>query len=245
MRVDFHKALTFLIPPLFLVGCGGGGPFPGMTADEVYNVGVQALLEEDWGRATQAFERVLLVPGFEQAAEARLQMAEAEYGRERYIESRAEFQRVIDRWPADSTAPHAALGVCRSLAGLSPKTQRDQTFTRQARTVCGQIAAEYAGTLVGLRSAEIGLEMHDKLAEHDYEVGLHYLKRGLVDSSILYFEDVVDDYPDSKWAAWALFKMIEAFDRIGYVQDIETHRQRLLADYPDSEPAKLIRDGGG
>ena len=114
----------------------------------------------------------------------------------------------------------------------------------KARLACRQVAADFAGTLVGLRASEIADEMRDKLAERDYDTGLHYLKRGLVDSALLYLEEVFEEYPESPWAPWALYRMIEGFEKINYVRDIETTRGLLLEIYPDSEASKLLENGG-
>ncbi len=228
---------------LFLTGCGGGLPFPGLTADEVYALGLQAMAQEEWDQAAEAFEFALFSPGFNAAAEARLLLANVLYANNKYIESRSEYQRVIDRWPADTVATRAALGICRSLASLSPITQRDQAFTRQARLSCRQVAADFAGTLMGLEAARLAEAMYIKLAEQDYETGQHYLKRGLLDSALLYFEEVATEYPDTEWAPWALYRMVDVFGRIGYQRDVETTTELLLDAYPDSEPARLLADG--
>lgn len=227
-----------------LSACGGGLPFPGLSVEEVYSLGVGALDQENWTEATKAFEEVLLSTGFDRLPEAGLKLAESHFGGGRFIAARTEFQRVIDRWPTDTTSVHAALGVCRSLAGMSPIPQRDQTFTRQAQINCGQVAAQFAGTVIGLRASEFSDEMLDKLAERDYNTASHYLKRGLIDSSLLYYEEVVESFPDSKWAPWALYQMIEAFEMIGYVRDAETTRELLFGSYPESEPAQMLENGG-
>ncbi|HIF37914.1 MAG TPA: outer membrane protein assembly factor BamD [Gemmatimonadetes bacterium] len=227
-----------------LLACGGGLPYPGLSVEEVYSLGVGALEEENWTEATKAFEEVLLSAGFDRMPEAGLQLAESHFGNGRFIAARTEFQRVIDRWPTDTTTVLAALGVCRSLTEMSPIPQRDQTFTRQAQITCGQVAAQFAGTVIGLRASEFSDEMVDKLAERDYNTGSHYLKRGLVDSSLLYYEEVVESFPGSKWAPWALYRMIEAFEMIGYVRDAETTRELLLGSYPESEPAQMLENGG-
>ena len=206
-------------------------------------MGVQALQDEDWEEASEAFENILLTTGFEFAPEVRLGLARSKFERKQYIESRAEYQRSLDRFPADTTAPHAALGICRSLKSLSPIPHREQSFTRQALTQCGQVASEYAGTIIGFRASEIAIEMNDKLAEQDYLTGLHYLKRQLIDSAIIYFESVEASYPESSWAPWALLKKIEAFEQIGYKEDVEEARKKMLDIYPDSEPAKLLDNG--
>ena len=66
-----------------------------------------------------------------------------------------------------------------------------------------------------------------------------------MDSALLYFEEVASEYPDTEWAPWALFRMIEVFGRIGYQRDVETTRDLLLDAYSDSEPAQLLLEDGG
>lgn len=237
--------IFFLASSLLFTACGANLPYPGLTADEVYALGLQAREQEDWDEATKAFQYVLFSPGFTHAAEGRLLLADVQFANERFVEARSEYQRVMDRWPADTVAVRAALGVCRSLSSLSPITQRDQSFTRQARLSCRQVAGDFAGTVMGLDAARMASEMTLKLAEQDYETGRHYLKRGLLDSSLLYFENVAQEYQDTEWAPWALYRMIEVFGRIGYQRDIEATRDLLLDAYADSEPAQLLREEDG
>jgi outer membrane protein assembly factor BamD len=228
--------------------CGGGLPFPGMEGDEVFNLGLQAYQDGNWSEAIKAFERVLVTPGFTRNPEARMYMARAYFGDEKYILARSEFQRVLDRYPADTVAPHASLGVCEAYAKASPILQRDQTPTENAWQSCGNVARDYAGTLVGLRAAEVQLEMYDKLAEADYARGKHYFKRRLYDSALIFYEDVLSKFPDSRWAPWALFDIIKTFEKIGYEVDAIEYRRRLLETYPDSEAAKAVSgtaEGGG
>ena len=225
---------------VLLSACGGGNAFSEITPDEIFNIGLQAYQAEQWSDAIDAFESVLLTPAFTRAPEARLYMAKAYYGDEKFILARSEYQRVLDRYPADTVAPHASLGVCEAFAMASPILQRDQTATQNAWQNCSNVARDYAGTLVGLRAAELQLGMYDKLAEADYLRGKHYYKRGLYDSALIFFEDVIEQFPDSEWAPWAMYEMTITFDRIGYTVDAEEFRQRLTTTYPSSEAAKLV-----
>lgn len=228
--------------------CGGGIPFPGLDADEIFNLGLQAYQAENWGDAIRAFERVLITPGFTRAPEARIYTARSYFGKGKFILARSEFQRVLDRYPADTVAPHASLGVCEAFSKASPILQRDQSPTRNAWQSCGNVARDYAGTLVGLRAAELQLAMYDKLAEADFRRGKHYFKRNLFDSALIFYEDVLNNFPDSQWAPWAMHDIILTFEEIGYDADAEEYRERLIRSYPDSEAAKAIAgevEGGG
>ena len=244
MSNDLRRNLMLcLASSLFLAACGRELPFPGLTTEEIYALGLQAMQQEEWEEAVESFEYVLFSPGFNRAIETRFRLAEAQYALGRYIESRSEFQRVIERSPADTLAVRAQLGVCRSLASLSPITQRDQTFTKEARLVCRRVAADFAGTVIGLEASRLSEQMTSKLAEQDYDAGLHYLKRNLLDSALLYFEGVATEFPETEWAPWALYRMVETFGRIGYQRDVEATRELLLEAYPNSEPARLLEDG--
>lgn len=248
MNQRMEKCLrgTLIVPLILLAlsACAGRTPFNNMTADEIYNQGLEKFREGKWNDAILAFERAVLTPGLDQAAEARLYLGHANFAKKRYIQASAEYQRVLDRFGGDTVAAYGAFGVCRSTAALAMIPQRDQTFTRQARTACTQVARDYAGTIIGLEAAEIRQKMHNRLAEADYLVGLHYFKRQGFDSANEYFQEVIDGYPDSKWAPWAMYKMIEAFEKIGYDSDATDLKVRLIREYPDSEPARLVSEAG-
>lgn len=229
---------------LVLWGCGGGSAFTGMVADDVYELGLLAMAEEDWGKAERAFEAVLRTTGFDRTAEARLNLGRVLFARKDYILSRAEFQRVLDRYTADTTAPYASLGICESLAAESPRVERDQSSTAQAEVICAQVARDYAGTLIGLDAEALRAEMYDKMAEKEYTRGRYYQRRNFLDSAIQYYEGLIEDRPESKWVAWALYQLVVISERIGYDDDAEAFRQRLMGEFADSEPAKLLAQGG-
>jgi len=246
-----NHILTAALSAVLISACGGGIPYQGVPPEEIFNIGLQHYEQENWNDAITAFERVMVSPGFSRAPEARIYIARSYFNDEKFILARSEFQRVLDRYPADTIAPHASLGVCRSYAGASPVVQRDQTPTRNAWQQCGNVARDYAGTRIGVQAAAIQLEMYNKLALNDYTRGQHYFRRGLYDSAIIYYEDVLANYPDSEWAPWAMYRIILAFEEIGYQVDADQYRERLLQTYPDSEPAQMVSgatvedDGGG
>lgn len=229
---------------LLLWGCGGGGSFRGMMAADVYEIGVLAMAEENWGKAERAFEAVLRTAGFPRGAEARLNLGRVLFAKKDFILARAEFQRVLDRYTADTIAPYASLGICESLAAESPRVERDQSSTAQAEVICQQVARDYAGTLIGLDAEGVGRKMYDKLAEKDYSRGRYYQRRNFLDSAIQYYEALIADRPQSKWVAWALYQLVAISVKIGYDDDADEFRERLMGEFADSEPAKLLARGG-
>jgi outer membrane protein assembly factor BamD len=235
------KMIALAAGALFLGACASTSRYEGLDAQALYRMAQEEYEAGKYRNAAETLDRLLLAfPTFEQAAQAFLLMAEAYYEDEQYITASSEYTRFLDRYPAHPRAPEAALGVCRSYVGLSPISQRDQTFTDQALTVCRNVVADYRGTPVAEEALAHVEEMRDKLARKDYESGFYYLRRDLYLPSVVYFELVVERYPETAWAPKALMGIIEAYEAIGYEDEVDEAEQQLLSRYPDSPEAREI-----
>ena len=230
--------------------CASTSRFEGMDADQIYRMAEQDFADGDFKDAAEAFDRILIAfPSYAQIAEANFLLGQALYNSKQFITSASEFTRFLGAYPAHPRAPEAALGVCKSNEALSPHYQRDQTFTQQAVLVCQNVANDYLGTEMGTEAGEIAIAMRDKLAQKAYEGGMYYYRRGAWDSSVINFEDVVDEFPGTEWAPRALKGIMDAYTQIGYADEVEAARSRLLRLYPDSPEAQEViaaqNNGGG
>ena len=226
--------------------CSSAQPYQGLTADQVYEIAVREYEEGDYENAIQALDRLFLsFAGFARTAEARLLLANAHFAEEDYLSSQAEYTRFLDRHPVHPEAPVAALGVCRSLAALSPIPQRDQTYTQDAGSVCRNVVSDYAGTPQATEAAQISNAMRRKLAEKDFLNAEFYFNRELYDSAIKYYEFVVESYGDTEWAPSALLGIYRSNLAIGYDDLAEEARDQLIARYPDSSAARIVANANG
>ncbi len=64
------------------------------------------------------------------------------------------------------------------------------------------IANNPQGALVEKTKEIIG-EIDIAMAEKDYEVGIFYLRQKRPDAAFIYFESVMNDYPNTEWASMA------------------------------------------
>lgn len=226
----------------FLGACASASKYQGLDAAGVYRLAQEEYERGDYDDAAETLDRLLLVyPNFEQAAEAIFLLAEAYYQDEQYITSSAEYARFLTRFPVHELAPQVALGECRSYSRLSPISQRDQGYTNQALSVCRNVVADYRDLPEAEEAASIANSMRDKLARKIFENGDYYLRREFYDSSVIYFERVVELYPETEWAPKALLGILQAYEAIGYEDEVESARERLLTRYPDSPEAQSIR----
>jgi outer membrane protein assembly factor BamD len=228
-----------------LGACGSSNPYQGMDDEQIYQMALRKFDERNWNDAIRALDRYLAGSGTgERAADARLLLAKAYFGKKDFLTARSEFQRFLDRFPSHQESAAAALGMCTSLTHLSPTPQRDQSYTNEALGVCRNVALDYAGTTQGQEAARLATEMRRKLAEKDYLNADFYFRRKLHDSAIKYYEFVLELYGDTEWAPWALLGIYRSNKAIGYDDLADEARERLLAEYPDSPAAAELRANG-
>ncbi|WP_405286551.1 outer membrane protein assembly factor BamD [Gaopeijia maritima] len=245
----FRPAILMVLA-LTVGGCTSVPRWQGLTSAQLWTMAQEEFAAGEYGDAVETLERLILgSPGFEQAADAQMMLARAYYLDEKFILAQSEFTRFLDRHPGHPDAPSAALGMCRSNRELSPISQRDQTFTEQALQICRNVSSDWQGTAQADSAATVAAEMQVKLARKKYDTGAYYLRLGVPTAAVLYWEEVVALYPETEWAPAALTGIIDAYTQLGYDDEVEAARTRLLEGYPDSPQAREIgaergTDGG-
>ena len=225
--------------------CSSTPPYFGLTASELLEYSREAYERADWDEAVTALERLVQgAPGFDQMAEARMLLAQAYLNKGDFVTANSEFVRFSSTYPTHQLMSEAALGLCRSHSRLSPILDRDQQYTVQALSSCQAVALDFPGTPAAVEADSIRGVMVEKLAWRDVGRGEFYFNRGLLDSGLIYFEQALEDYPDTTAAPAALHFMYRTYRRLEYEEEALEARQRLLDRYPDSPEAEEVRDVG-
>ena len=228
-----------------LIGCGGGDPYQGLDAPALFRIAETEFAEEDYDNAIEVLERLLIdFTDYERLPDARMMLADAYFEEGDYLTARSEYQRFRDRYVSHPRAVEAALGECRALAALAPHPQRDQTHTREAITVCGNVTVDYAGTPQASEARQLRESLRHTLAQKEFLNAEHYFRREQYDPAILYYQFVVDLYPETEFAPRALLGLYRANMEIGYEDLAEEARARLLREYPGSGAAEEVEANG-
>jgi len=233
------------LPVLGAAACASVSPYQGLTATDLYELGQSEFEAENWDEAAEALDFLLLRvadASFEEAADARFLLARAYFNDKSYLSAESEFTRFIERHPRDDRRAEAALSVCRCYAALSPIPERDQTYTRQAESLCQSVVQDYSGIddEVASEAQELVNEMRGKLGEKVYMSAMHYFRSEYWYSSIVYFQIVLEEYPDTEWAPKAIAGMIDAYREEGNEVEVEVWRENLFNSYPDSPEAQAL-----
>ena len=225
---------------LGLAACGARQvPLSELSADQLWARGVQEFNEEEWSEAIEYFERYVLVGGSDpRVHQARYYSADARFRNEEYVTAATEFARLSGDLGRSDLADDARFMACRAYEELSPKPQLDQQYTRAAIQHCQALVEYFPESEFADGATKIVDRMWNRLAAKLYEGGEWYLDREAYDSAIIYFEDVVREYPQTPYAPRALARLVEIYGILEYAEEREQARERLLRDYAESREAR-------
>ncbi|HLU26659.1 MAG TPA: outer membrane protein assembly factor BamD [Longimicrobiales bacterium] len=229
-----------ILAGVLAAGCASRGPtVDRLGPDELFERGMASFEAKRWTDAIRAFDRLILEsPSHPRIQEARFRLAEAYFMRKEYLTAASEFVRLATDYPSGPWADDARFKVCEAYRQLSPKVQLDQEYTRAAIDHCQSLITYYPESEYVPRAQELIRELTEKLADKVYSGGEFYEKRRAYDSAILYFEDVVKEFPRTAAAPKALLRLVHIYQQLGYAEEAQAARERLLREYPDTAEAK-------
>jgi outer membrane protein assembly factor BamD len=217
-------------------------PLTQLGPDALFSRAQEQLNNREWAGAIAAFEQFTIqYPTHPRVQEARFRLAEGYFGKKEYITAANEFARLASDYPAGPWADDARFKVCESYYRLSPKTPLDQQYTRAAIDHCQSLVAYFPSSEYVTRAQEISVELRNKLADKEYQAGEFYYKRGAFDSAIIYYEVTIRDFADTAYGPRALLRLFRTYESLGYKEEAEAAKARLLKDYPDSPEARGLQ----
>jgi outer membrane protein assembly factor BamD len=224
-----------------LAACGTRRPAPAPGPDGLYTRGMELHQAGSHRRAAEVLGQfVQQHAGDPRVPQALLTRGRAHMGAREHVLATADFMRVVTEFGSNPLARDARFALCEAYVALAPRTALDQEYTRAAVAYCDQYATTYTSTTEADRARLHVIEMRSRLAQKVYDNGLFYFRRRWNDAAIVYFNEVVSDYPETPQAPAALMRLYETYGRMRYEEEQAETRTRLLRDYPQSAEARQL-----
>lgn len=245
INTSLGKILLAVLLTTSLGACGSRQRSAPLSPDALYERGMTAFQAGNHSRAVQSLESFLQrSPADTRAPRARYTVGEARLARREHLLAAADFTRVLNDFPQDPLGQNARFGLCEAYRALSPRPELDQQYTASAIAYCESFAGLFPASPDASRASAWVADMERKLAEKGYNAGFFYFRRGAYDAGVIYFTQVLENYPRSQFAPRALLRLMESYERIGYEEEAEEARTRLVRDFPESPEARSLPQPG-
>jgi outer membrane protein assembly factor BamD len=222
----------------FVAACGGGraasdqpSPVDPVTAegasaatiDSLWQHAEQAIRQGKWGEAEKLLNRVVLEfsPGDPRIARAHFWLGEAIFAQGRQLEAAREFRKASDETPNDPIASEALLRLGDVYADLWRRPELDPTYGQTALSTYQELLNRYPGSDAAKRAQQRIAELNERFAYKVYKAALFYFRLKAYDSAILYLKDLVATYPKAAVVPEALVKLVQAYRKLGYREDVQ------------------------
>lgn len=229
-----------LTSSLLIVGCGSKGKkklaYLERPAEKIYLEGYDRMDKRDWQGAGLLFDEVERQhPYSEWARRSMLMAAFASYQSNKYSDAINAAQRFVALHPGSRSAPYAyyLIGICH-FEQISD-VGRDQSETQMALEALQQVVRRFP-TSEYARDAQLKIDLtKDQLAGKDMTIGRWYLQRGFNLAAISRFKNVIQNYQTTSHAPEALHRLVEAYVRMGVIDEAVQVASVLGYNYPGTD----------
>jgi outer membrane protein assembly factor BamD len=190
----------------------------------------------DFRRAQLVLQRLTFefAPGQPEAAAARFYLAESYFQIGDRVQAAHEFRKVADEFPSSEYASLALLRAGDANLRLWRRAELDPTYGETALAIYQELAARYPESDAAARARAHVLRLQNQFAEKTYKNGMFYLRRRAYDSAIIYFKDVIANFPEAKLAPDALLRLVDSYRAIGYAEELQETCAHLRRFYPQA-----------
>ena len=212
------------------------------TNEALYAAATREYKAGHWDNAIQAFERLTLdLPARDPLLPVSYwYLATAHSRKKEHLLSAQGYSRLNQTFPDDSLADDALLAEAREYAKMWRKPPLDAQYGQTALATYRSLVELYPDSPLAPQAQQGAQQMLEWLATKDYLVGVHYVRRKAPDSAILYFKDVVKNYPETARARDAYLRLVEVYRSIHYRDDARDACTTLQQKYPSDREVRDV-----
>jgi outer membrane protein assembly factor BamD len=212
------------------------------TNDTLYAAATREYKAGHWDNAIQAFERLTLdLPARDTLLpRAYWYLATAHVRKKEHLLGAQGYSRLNQTFPDDSLADDALLAEANEYASMWRKPALDAQYGQTALATYRSLLELYPDSPLAPQAQAGAQRMLEWLATKDYLIGVHYVRRKAPDSAILYFKDVVKNYPETARARDAYLRLVEVYRSIHYRDDARDACSTLQQKFPSDREVRSV-----
>lgn len=197
------------------------------------------LEDKDWLEAEKLFDLIRLqYPSSQYADDAQYYLGELHYRKGEYIIASFNFDMVRRSYPMSEYGKLSRFRAAMCYYELSPPFDRDQDYTKKAIQNFAEFQAVYTEDSLYTEAGKKIDELRNKLARREYETAEIYRKLYTNKSALVYYDFVIEDYPDTEYYEPAFVGKIEALATLKKYDELRT----VIDAYNSRIPNGSLRD---
>lgn len=125
----------------------------------------------------------------------------------RYYEAEEAFNKVITNYPDSQWVEPAKFQIATCRAGLSRSPDYDQWATKEAKEKFEEFVRAHPDAVLSQEAQKNIAQLKEKEAEANFNIARFYEKQREFESAKIYYSDIVNNCPQSSWAAKSIERL--------------------------------------
>jgi outer membrane protein assembly factor BamD len=222
---------------LGIVACRPAAPRVLPTPEAELDRARREFRQGNFAKALLAYQRMVFEvgPNDSISPEVHYFLAESYFQTGDRVQAAHEFRQTADQFPSSPFAPSALLRAGDANLRLWRLPDLDPSYGEAALAIYQELAGLYPGSPAAARAQLHVRQLKEWFAEKVYKNGMFYFRRNAWDSAIIYFKDVIANYPETPRAADALLRLADSYRAIHYTEELRetcVHLQRYYPSHP-------------
>jgi outer membrane protein assembly factor BamD len=242
IRSFFFVAVALVL--FAISSCGGRGSSGALQVEDQYAKASDYFERGKYFEAAEEFQKVIYnYPGATVVDTAQYYLAQSYMKDEQFELAAVEFDRLIRSYPRSPfvAESHYRVGYCYFHA--APKHYGlDQTELVKAIQLMEDFILDYPDSEILPEARRTLIEANTRLSAKDYSAAIQYTRIRAWESARIYFQRILDLYPDSEHAALSLLGKGESLYHLRKWDEAAQSLNSFLAQHPESEEAKKAHE---
>jgi len=205
------KIVILLILSLAVFSCAGKNAGE-ITANELFQQGLNQFSAEDYNDAAKLFERTIMKADTpELAAKAQLFLADSYFMMKDYAQAIPSYEQYLNIYGGSKEEPRVIYRLGTSYYRLIPGIDRDQTNTRKALDKFELLKKEYPEFSKKKKADKLITKLRNKLARKEMYVADFYFRIGEEEAAAARLKSIVENYKNTKVFPRAALRLSEYF----------------------------------
>lgn len=221
---------------IFVISCGTTREFDSSNPESIFKAALAYHNDEDYTEATRLFNLVILqFPGSQWADDAQYYQAENSFKKEEFILAAYYFNRLRKQFPGSTFYKDAVYKTALSYYRLSPPYDRDQEYSQKAIEYFQEFQYLFPQDSMYKDCSDKIMELRNKLAYREFFTAELYRKLESPNSSVIYYDVVINKYADTQYYEPAFFGKIEALIFMKKRKEAESMILAYKNNFPQSD----------
>ncbi len=233
--------LILAFVPLIFWGCAASVDTADMSPGQRFDYSMKLYHNGDYEDALKEYQAILLqFPGSSVIDSAQYYLGMTRFKRGEYILAAYEFSKLIRSMPSSKFVPDAQYMLADSYYKLSPYYELDQKYTEKAINEF-QSFVDIFPTDPKVPEAEKKIaQLNEKLARKEYKIAYIYNKMEYYRAAEKYYDYVIDDFHDTKYAPMAMLAKIKLLVEINKNSEALAEISKFVDRYPKNTNIKEV-----